>query len=95
MDLRDPRHLAKLRAARERLRAQGVKCHGRKSLAERHPAIVPIARRLRCRNPETGRPASLREIAKALADAGYTTAKGKPFAASSVARMLNAPNRPE
>jgi hypothetical protein len=58
---------------------------GRKSLAKTHPEAVAMAKRLaevRKRKP------SLRAIAAALAQAGYLSELGKPFAPKSIAAML-------
>ena len=61
----------KLRGARERKRATGVKVEGRKSHAEKHPEVVELARQLR------GKEMSLREIAAALFAVGHATKHGK------------------
>ena len=53
--------VAKLAAARKRKRDSGVKCEGRKSLAEQKPATVALVRRLRRRKPKGGQ-MSLRAI---------------------------------
>ncbi|HMA20699.1 MAG TPA: recombinase family protein, partial [Gemmatimonadaceae bacterium] len=74
--------VAKLKAARDRKRAQIGKCGGRKSLAELRPDVVTRARQLR---DGTGqliaplRPNSLRNVAKALESEGFTTPQGKPY----------------
>ena len=63
----------KLRGARERQKAAGrVKVEGRKSLAERNPEAVTMARRLHRKNPRSGQRRSLRTIAGLLADEGHT-----------------------
>jgi DNA invertase Pin-like site-specific DNA recombinase len=82
--LEKARLVAKLRAARERKRADGQKVEGRKSLSESRPGVVALARELRSRRPRL----SLREIAAALAEAGFTTPRGLPYSASAVASML-------
>jgi DNA invertase Pin-like site-specific DNA recombinase len=81
------RLVSKLRAARERKRAQG-KCEGRKSHLERDPCLVREARRLRRRSPK-GRRRSLREVSAELAKAGYLNALGKAFSPSSIKSMLD------
>src|SRR6476620_4967404 len=77
--------VAKLKGARDRKRATGVKVEGRKSYAERKDKdgnatgqeLIAAARAL-----NDGR--SLREISAALAGQGHTTRTGKAFSASSV-----------
>lgn len=80
--------VAKLRGARERKRAQTGKCEGRKSLAERSPEAVALARRLHRRNPATGRRRSAAAIARELATAGHLNAKGNPYQVTAVRRMV-------
>jgi DNA invertase Pin-like site-specific DNA recombinase len=77
--------VAKLRGARERKRRRtGGKVEGRKSYAEANPQLVELARELSERRPRL----SLREISAALASKGFTTSRGVPYSASSVASML-------
>ena len=79
--------VAKLKGARERRKREtGMKCGGRKSHAEMQPEMVALAKKL-ARYPVNGRKRSLRDIAEELATAGFTSS-GKPFAATSVQRML-------
>ncbi|UQR63672.1 hypothetical protein LRP30_44470 [Bradyrhizobium sp. C-145] len=90
--LEKARLVAKLKAARDRKRASGVKVEGRKSYAEldqrEHGGqMIALARKLRRRSPKAGR-RSLRDISAALADAGFVSESGKPYAATAVARML-------
>jgi DNA invertase Pin-like site-specific DNA recombinase len=81
--------VAKLKAARERSRAEHGKCEGRKSYAERDPAMVAAATELSAhREPESVRPPSLRWIAAQLAERGYLTPSGKHYSASAVQSML-------
>lgn len=82
--------VAKLRGARDRVSAAqgGKRIEGRKSLGEMNPQITREAKRLARKNPKTGKARSLREIAAALSDLGYTTASGKAFSASQVQRVL-------
>ena len=75
--------VAKLKAARDRKIAQGIKCGGRKSYAERSPELVAAAKALQAERPRL----SLRKIADQLAEQGYTL-KGRPYAAMSVRGML-------
>ncbi len=81
------RLVAKLKAARERKRASGVKVEGRPSHAELNPDMVALARQLRRKRPKGGQ-RSLREVAAALAERGYLNQRGKPFSAMSVRNML-------
>ena len=50
------------------------KCECRKSLAEMHPAVVRVAKRLGRASLKTGKHRSLRKIAKELAKIGETLA---------------------
>jgi DNA invertase Pin-like site-specific DNA recombinase len=79
--------VAKLRGARDRLRATGVKVEGRKSHAELNPELVRQAKRLRRRSPK-GHQRSLREISAALSDIGFRNSSGRPFSASSIKAMI-------
>jgi hypothetical protein len=84
--------VSKLKGARDRKRAGGVKVEGRKSLVEidaeeNGGRMVELAQRLRRRRPKGGQ-RSLREIAVELEKAGYVSRSGKPYGATAVARML-------
>lgn len=83
------RLVAKLRAARERKRATGVKVEGRKSLVEREggAALAAEAKRLRRKSPKTGERRSLRKVADLLAAQGHTSSPGRPLAPSVVRRL--------
>jgi DNA invertase Pin-like site-specific DNA recombinase len=82
------RIVAKLKAARVRKReATGGKVEGRKSHAELHPEVVALARKLR-RTRRGGKQPSLRDISAELAKLGHFNANGVPYAAKSVAGML-------
>jgi DNA invertase Pin-like site-specific DNA recombinase len=80
--------VAKLRGARERKRREAGKCEGRKSHAERNPALVARAKRLHRKRPKGGR-MSLRAISAELAAQGFLNENGRPFAAASVRSMLD------
>src|SRR5215217_5126250 len=56
--------------------------------AERDANLVRLAKRLH-RYPVNGRRRSLREVPKALADAGFLASSGKLFGAAAVARMVS------
>jgi hypothetical protein len=73
-------------ANRRRKRATGVKVDGRKSHAEARREVVKRAQDLA--QPKGQRGLSLRAISKALAAEGHLNERGKPFAAKSVASML-------
>jgi DNA invertase Pin-like site-specific DNA recombinase len=79
--------VTKLRGARERKRATGVKVEGRKSHAEKRPEVVELARQLRRKRPKGGQ-RSYREISAELFARGHVSLSGKPFTASSVRKML-------
>jgi DNA invertase Pin-like site-specific DNA recombinase len=87
--LEKARLVAKLKGARDRKRATGVKVEGRKSYAEMDPEMVRLAKRLH-RYPVNGQRRSLRNVSKALAAAGFLASSGKPFDAKSIARMVGA-----
>ena len=78
--------VAKMRHARDRIRAEKGRCEGRKPV----PAeVVAEARRLARRNPKTGKKRSLRMIAAELAGLGHLGPSGRPYFAGSVSAMLN------
>jgi DNA invertase Pin-like site-specific DNA recombinase len=76
--------VAKLKGARDRVRRRTGKCEGRKSYAERDPALVAAAKELSEQRPRL----SLREIAAALESRGLATPNGVCYSASAVASML-------
>jgi DNA invertase Pin-like site-specific DNA recombinase len=79
--------VAKLKAARDRKRAETGKCGGNRSMAETRPEVVALAKQLRY--TRSGRQRSLREISKELAARDFLTERtGKPFPAAQVASML-------
>ena len=79
--------VAKLAAARKRKRDANGKCEGRKSIAERRPDVVALAKKL-ARYPVNKRKRSLRQIAAELAAQGHLNERSKPFAATAISRML-------
>ena len=79
--------VAKLRAARERKKAQTGKCGGRQSHAEARPEVVALVRQLRRRRPKGGQ-RSLREISAELTRLGHLNERGAPYAAMSIKAML-------
>src|SRR5215217_2876151 len=85
--------VAKLKGARDRKRATGVKVEGRKSYAEHDADLVRLAKRLH-RYPINGRRRSLRDVSKALAASGYLASSGKPYGAAAIARMVRVDAQP-
>ena len=79
--------VAKLKAARERKKAETGKCGGRHSVAESSPETVALAKKL-ARYPVHGRKRSLRNIATELEAAGYVTGAGTRYGAAAIARMI-------
>jgi len=84
------RVVAKLRAARERIREAKGKCEGRKSYLERAPELVAQAKRLHRKSPK-GYRRSLREVARELAVLGYLSKTGSPYSASCIRSMIGRP----
>src|SRR5438045_9749302 len=79
------RLIAKLRHARDRVRAQRRRGERSKPV----PAeTVAAARRLARRSPKTGQRRSLRAISAELATLGHLGPGGRPYFPASVARML-------
>jgi hypothetical protein len=77
--------VAKLRHARDAVRAEVGRCEGRKPV----PAeVVAQARRLARKNPKTGVVRSLRDIADELATLGHVGPSGKPYFPASIKAML-------
>ena len=91
--------VAKLKAARDRRSAAaGCRIEGRPGHATASPGLVRHARRLARRSPRDGSKRSLRDIAAALEQLGYMTARGRRFGPGQVRRLLAvqvAPNRPK
>ncbi|MFZ0854506.1 MAG: recombinase family protein [Hyphomicrobiaceae bacterium] len=85
--LEKTRLVKKLKAARDRKRADG-KVEGRKSHAERRPDVVAMAKRLHRANPKSGERLSLARISRALAEAGHLNERGQPFNPKSVRSMI-------
>jgi len=79
------RLVAKLRAARNRVRAERGRCEGRKPVPTE---TIAAARRLARRSPKTGKRRSLRAISAELAALGHLGPAGEPYLAGSIARML-------
>ena len=78
--------VAKLRAARDRKRAETGRCEGPKLPS---PELVKEARRLARRSPKTGRKRSLRVIARELAEASHTSpTTGRAYSAEGLRKLL-------
>ena len=74
----------KLRGARERIRATGQKCEGRKSISERYGKdIAQIARALKINFKSNG------AVAKRMAELGYTQSSGAPLHREQIRRLIN------
>ena len=82
--------VSKLKAARVRKRKETGKCEGRKSWSEINPDLVREARRLRRKNPVSGKRKSFGKVAKELAENGYYNSKGNQFDPSSIKRLIEA-----
>ena len=79
----------RLKSARDRKSEKiGRRVEGRKGYGITHPDLVKEAKRLRRKNPITGRRRSLRKIADELAVAGYTRPDGLPFNAQTIKNMI-------
>ena len=80
--------VVRLKSGRDRQRLREGKCEGRKSYQELDPMLVHQAHRLHRKSPRTGKRRSLRQISQELHEIGFGTAKGKPFSASQVQRLV-------
>ena len=85
--------VAKLKAARDRKRARDGKCEGRRSHVELNPELVALVKRLRRRNPSTGRRKSLRAISREIADLGYRNIHDERLPRNSIAGMIRQARR--
>ncbi|MGA3114978.1 MAG: recombinase family protein [Syntrophobacteraceae bacterium] len=77
----------KLRAARDRARAEKGKCEGRKSYVEVAPRVIEEIKRLR-RKPKGGRRMTYVKIAEELNRQGFKTVSDKPFTGQTVQNVL-------
>jgi DNA invertase Pin-like site-specific DNA recombinase len=80
--LEKSRLVAKLKAARDRIKADTGKCGGRKSYAETKPEVVALAKQLKAQR------VSYRKISAQLYALGHRTATGKPYVVSAIQAML-------
>jgi DNA invertase Pin-like site-specific DNA recombinase len=74
--------VAKLKGARDRRIAQGIKCGGRKTYQERDPEAVTLAKAL------SKKGLTLRAIADELAVQGHTQKHGKTYSHVAIMRMV-------
>jgi DNA invertase Pin-like site-specific DNA recombinase len=81
--------VSKLKGARQRKRATGVKVEGRKSYAEadRSRAAVERAKALKAEG------LTLRQVAERLASEGHMTSAGTPYQFTAVGRMISGRTR--
>ena len=77
---------AKLRHARDRIRAERGRCEGRNPVPAESP--IAAARKQAARSPKTDKRRSLRAISAELAWLGHLGSAGKPYLPGSVTRML-------
>ena len=83
--------VAKLKGARDRKsKAIGRRVEGNHGYRVSSPELIREAKRLARKSPKTGKARSLRDIAAELAKLGHMTAKGQPFSASQVQRLVDA-----
>lgn len=79
--------VAKLRAARDRIRRETGRCEGP---APYPPEVAQLVRKLRRgKNPLTGRRRSLRAVARELDRRGVPTRSGRPWSISSVRSCIS------
>ena len=64
-----------------------------RAVEEVNPEVIALVKRLRRRNPRTGRRKSLRAISREIADLGYRNIHDEPFAAESIAGMIRQARR--
>lgn len=81
--------VSKLKVARERKREVTGKCEGRPSWKEINPDLVREAKRLRRRNPTSGKRKSFAKIAKELGEMGYLNSKGEVFKPASIQQIVS------
>lgn len=74
--------VAKLRGARQRKKATGVKVEGRKSYAEKVPATVERAKALRADG------LTLKQITDQMTTEGFKTNTGSPYQMTAIGRMI-------
>jgi len=78
----------KLKASRQRIRARGQKCEGRKSYAEAKPEVLQEIKKLR-RKPRGGKRMAWEAVSAILNEKGWLTASGKTFTGNNVSTILH------
>lgn len=78
----------KLKASRDRIRATGSKCEGRKSYTEAAPDTIAEIKRLR-RKPKGGRRRTFEQVAAILNAQGISTATGREWTSNNVSTTLH------
>ncbi|EFK06766.1 resolvase, N-terminal domain protein [delta proteobacterium NaphS2] len=82
--------VSKLRAARERKRASGEKCEGRKNYREARPDVLKAIRRLRRKPRGAGmKRRSYAQVAVSLNEQGIRTMTGKKWTGANVAVVVH------
>ena len=79
--------VSRLKGARQRKRATGIKVDGRKNYAELVPATVARAKTLKADG------LTLRQVAERLTSEGYQTSAGTPYQFTAVGRMISGRTR--
>ena len=79
------RLVLKMRAARERIRAEGRRCEGQLGYAHTDHHLVDLAKGLRRKKKNR----SYRKISAQLFELGYKTKNGKPFGADQVKKLCS------
>ena len=79
------RLVLKMRAARERIRAEGRRCEGQLGYAHTDHHLVDLAKGLRRKKKNR----SYRKISAQLFELGYKTKTGKPFGADQVKKLCS------
>lgn len=87
--------VSKLRAARKRVKARTGRCEGIKAYGalEGEQEALKALRRLRRKNPKTGKRRTYAEVAAELELEGHSTRSGKPWTASKVRELVRSGER--
>jgi DNA invertase Pin-like site-specific DNA recombinase len=81
--------VSKLKVARKRKRKANGKCEDRKSYQKLNPPLVRETKRLRRKNPVSGKQKSYIRVAKELFQTGYSTGTGKVFSCSQIQNLVS------
>jgi len=79
--------VAKLKAARDRIKAKTGKCEGRKSYQESNPELLAEIKRLR-RKPRNGKRLSLQKTVEALQGKGFKSDTGKEISLGILKKII-------